>query len=90
MAIWSFFPLPISAHTGTRGKGSRFDYAWAVGRAVAAGLVALLTSCSWSRSSTSAALSLLMFAGLDFLGLLLIRFWFVWYFRRSCGMGTPT
>ena len=82
LAIWSFFLFHFGAYRNPRER-SRFDYAWAVGRAVAAGLVALLTLLFLVKIKYVSRAIVLMFAGLDFFGLLLIRFWFVWYFRRS-------
>ena len=86
LATWSFFLFYFGAYRNPR-ESSRLDYAWAVGRAVAAGLVALLTILFLVKIKYVSRAIVLMFAGLDILGLLLIRFWFVWYFRRSLRNG---
>jgi exopolysaccharide biosynthesis polyprenyl glycosylphosphotransferase len=82
LAIWSFFLFYFGAYRNPR-ESSRFDYAWAVGRAVAGGLVALLTLLFLFKIKYVSRAIVVMFTGLDFLGLLLVRLWFVWYFRRS-------
>jgi len=86
LAIWSFFLFYFGAYRNPR-ESSRFDYAWAVGRAVAGGLVALLTLLFLFKIKYVSRAIVVLFTGLDFLGLLLVRLWFVWYFRRSLGNG---
>jgi exopolysaccharide biosynthesis polyprenyl glycosylphosphotransferase len=86
LAIWSFFLSYCGAYRNPR-ESSHFDYAWAVGRAVAGGLAVLLTLLFLVKINYVSRAIVLMFAGLDFLGLLLIRLWFVWHFRRSLRNG---
>ena len=86
LAIWSFFLSFFGAYQNPR-ENSRFDYAWAVGWAIAGGLVVLLTLLFLVKIKYVSRAIVLMFAGLDFLGLMLIRLWFVWHFRRSLRNG---
>jgi exopolysaccharide biosynthesis polyprenyl glycosylphosphotransferase len=86
LAVWSFFLSYFGAYRNPR-ESSHFDYVWAVGRTVAGGLVVLLTLLFLVKIKYVSRAIVLMFACLDFLGLLLIRFWFVWYFRRSLRNG---
>ena len=86
LAIWSFFLFYFGAYRNPR-ESSGFDYAWAVGRAVAGGLVALLTLLFLFKIKYVSRAIVIMFTGLDFLGLLLVRLWFVWYFHRSLRNG---
>ena len=86
LAIWSFFLSFFGAYRNPR-ESSRFDYAWAVGWAIAGGLVVLLTLLFLVKIKYVSRAIVLMFAGLDFLGLMLIRLWFVWHFRRSLRNG---
>jgi len=51
------------------------------------GLVVLLTLLFLVKIKYVSRAIVLMFAGLDFLGLMLIRLWFVWHFRRSLRNG---
>ncbi|MGZ8463085.1 MAG: sugar transferase [Candidatus Deferrimicrobiaceae bacterium] len=82
LAIWSFSLTNFGAYRSPR-ESSRLDYAWAVARAVAVGLVVLLTLLFLVKIKYVSRAIVVMFAGLDFLGLFLIRLWFVWRFRRS-------
>ncbi len=86
LAIWSFFLTYFGAYRSPRER-SRLDYAWAVGRVVAAGLVVLLTLLFLVKIKYVSRAIVVMFAGLDFLGLFLIRLWVVWHFRRSLRNG---
>ena len=86
LAIWSFFLSYFGAYRNPR-ESSYFDYAWAVGWAIAGGLVVLLTLLFLVKIKYVSRAIVLMFAGLDFLGLMLIRLWFVWHFRRSLRNG---
>jgi exopolysaccharide biosynthesis polyprenyl glycosylphosphotransferase len=81
LAIWSFFLSYCGAYRNPR-ECSRFDYVWAVGWSIAGGLVVLLTLLFLVKVKYVSRAIVLMFACLDFLGLLLIRLWFVWHFRR--------
>ena len=86
LAIWSFFLSYFGAYRSPR-ESSLFDYAWAVGRVVAVGLVVLLTLLFLVKIKYVSRAIVVMFAGLDFLGLFLVRLWVVWHFRRSLRNG---
>ena len=86
LAIWSFFLSYFGAYRSPR-ESSRFDYAWAVARAISGGLAVLLTLLFLVKIKYVSRAIVVMFAGLDFLGLLLIRLLYVWHFRRSLRNG---
>ncbi|MGB7631981.1 MAG: hypothetical protein WBM29_13005, partial [Candidatus Deferrimicrobium sp.] len=86
LAIWSFFLSYFGAYRSPR-ESSLFDYGWAVARVVTVGLVVLLTLLFLVKIKYVSRAIVVMFAGLDFFGLLLIRLWVVWHFRRSLRNG---
>jgi exopolysaccharide biosynthesis polyprenyl glycosylphosphotransferase len=82
LAIWSFFLVYFGAYQSPR-ESSRFDYGWAVVRAVATSLALLLTLLFIFKIQYVSRAIVIMFAFLDSLALFGIRLWVVWHFRRS-------
>ena len=82
LAIWSFFLSYFGAYRSPR-ESSRFDYAWAVIRAVATGLALLLTLLFLLKIKYVSRIIVVLFAALNIIALFAIRLWVVRYFRES-------
>jgi len=87
LAIWSFFLVYFGAYRSPR-EFSRFDYGWAVVRAVSTSLALLLTLLFVFKIQYVSRAIVIMFAFLDSLALFGIRLWVVWHFRRSLRDGS--
>jgi exopolysaccharide biosynthesis polyprenyl glycosylphosphotransferase len=86
MAIWFFFLSWFGAYRSPR-ESSRLDYAWAVLRAVGAGLAVLLTLLFLLKIQYVSRAIVAMFAVIDVVALIAIRMLVTWYFRKSLRNG---
>ena len=81
-AIWSFSLGYFDAYRSPR-ECSRFDYGWAVVRAVGTSLALLLALLFIFKIQHVSRVIIVLFGILDSLALIGIRLWIVGYFRRS-------
>jgi exopolysaccharide biosynthesis polyprenyl glycosylphosphotransferase len=82
LAIWFFFLSYFGAYRGPR-ESSCFDYAWAIIKAVAAGLALLLTLLFLLKIQYVSRVIVVLFAVLNTIALFVVRLWVVRYFRAS-------
>src|SRR5262249_3936330 len=62
---------------------SRLSYTWAVARAVAVGFASLFTVLFLLKIQFVSRAVIVVFAGLDFIGLACLRIGVIWYFHKS-------
>jgi exopolysaccharide biosynthesis polyprenyl glycosylphosphotransferase len=86
IAMWNPLLGAFGAYRSPR-VTSRFDYGWAVLRAVTIGLVVLVVLLFILKIQYVSRIIVVTFAVLDFAALVGIRFWAVWYFRKSLSKG---
>lgn len=86
IAMWT----PLLGAFGAYGSPrvtSRFDYGWAVFKAVAIGLVVLIVLLFLLRIQYVSRIIVMTFGFLDLTALIGIRLWAVWYFRKALCKG---
>lgn len=86
IALWEFSLSYFGAYRTPRGT-SRFDYAWAVARAVTAGTAVLLTLLFLLKIQYVSRAVIITFAFMDMAALVALRIAIVAYFRHSLGKG---
>jgi len=86
LALWMLFLAVFGAYRSPR-TTSRFQYTWAVARAVGCGLASLLTVLFAMKIQYVSRVVVVTFAALDFLALAGVRLGIVWYFQRALRQG---
>ena len=86
LAIWNPLLSTFGAYGSPR-VNSLFDYGWAVLRAVVIGLAILIVLLFLLKIQYVSRVIVFTFGVLDFIALVLIRLWALWYFRKSLSRG---
>lgn len=86
IAVWNPLLGAFGAYGSPR-TTSRFDYGWAVFKAVTTGLVALIVLLFMLKIQYVSRIVVIVFAVLDLIALIGIRLWAAWYFRKSLRKG---